>query len=122
MGSSADYAWALLQVAERTSKDSGQAAAAGLFSNGLFGAGLQLFTNRGAMEERMQMLMNNGSKVRGRALRVAAGVSLATTAVVAATMLQVQPTLAAERSLPQPTQQAAIGSDAGNARERARTA
>ncbi len=108
MGSSADYAWALLQVAERTSKDSGQAAAAGLFSNGLFGAGLQLFTNRGAMEERMQMLMNNGSKVRGRALRVGAGVSLATAAVVAATMLQVQPTLAAERSLPQSTQQVAV--------------
>jgi TonB family protein len=111
IGSSADYAWALLQVAERTSTDRGQAAAAGLFSNGLFGAGLQLFTNRGAMEERMQMLMNgNKSNVRGRAVRVAAGVSLAAAAVVAATMLQVQPTLAAERSLPQAaaaTQQAA---------------
>lgn len=100
MGSPADYAWALLQVAERTSTEKGHAAAAGFFSNGLFGAGLQLFTNRGAMEERMQMLMN-GSRVRGRAVRVAAGVSLATVAVLAAGMLQIQPTLAAERSLPQ---------------------
>ena len=103
MGSSATYARALLQVAERTSTKNGHSAAPGLFSNGLFGAGLQLFTNRGAMEERMQMLMNgNESKVRGRVVRVAAAVSLATVAVVAAAMLQIQPTLAAERGLPQP--------------------
>ena len=112
MGSSADYAWALLQVAERTSTDRGHAAGAGFFSNGLFGAGLQLFTNRGAMEERMQMLMNtNESKIRGRGVRVAAGVSVATAAVIAATMLQVQPTLAAERRQPQTvvlTQQAPL--------------
>ena len=99
MGSPADYAWALLQVAERTNTQGNHATAAGFFSNGLFGAGLQLFTNRGAMEERMGMLMNeNESEVRGRAVRVAAGVSVAAVAVVAATMLQVQPTLAAERS------------------------
>ena len=102
LGSPAEYAWALLQVAERSSNEYGRAAAAGLFSNGLFGAGLQLFTNRGAMEERMQMLMNgNDSKGKGRAVRAAAAVSLAAVAVIAATMLQIQPTLAAERSLPQ---------------------
>ncbi len=102
LGSPAEYAWALLQVAERSSNEDGRAAAAGLFSNGLFGAGLQLFTNRGAMEERMQMLMNgDDSKGKGRAVRAAVAVSLAAVAVVAATMLQIQPTLAAERSLPQ---------------------
>ena len=102
MGSPADYAWALLQIAERISHENGHAATSSLFSNGLFGAGLQLFTNRGAMEERMQMLMNGHRlKGKGRAVRVAACVSLATAAVVAATMLQIQPTLAAEQSHPQ---------------------
>ena len=100
MGSHADYAWALLQVAERTNTEKNHATAAGFFSNGLFGAGLQLFTNRGAMEERMGMLMN-GNRSKVRPVRLAAGLSLTVVAVVAASMLQVQPTLAAERSLPQ---------------------
>ena len=119
VGSSAAYAHALLHVAERAGLRQARYRRLRLFSNGLFGTGLELFTyslelspyglglfNRNrAMEERMQMLMqSNGSGAgRGSALRVAACVSLGAVAVLAAGMLQVQPALAGERATQQAT-------------------
>jgi TonB family protein len=107
VGSVTQYARALLLVAERTGADSGRAIGLGLFQNGLglFNTGLGLFPNSleltgGAMEERMQMMMNtstSGSKA-GRAMRWSGCVAIGATALLAAAMVQVQPALAQQTS------------------------
>ncbi len=100
MGSRSAYARSLLRIAERTGLQQHGSFPRGFFSNGLFGAGLELFNRSGAMEERMQMLVKSRQpEARGRrAVRIAACVSLGTVAVLAAGMLQVRPALAGERT------------------------
>ncbi len=103
VGSVTQYARALLLVAERTGTDGGRAVGLGLFQNGLglFNTGLGLFPNSleltgGAMEERMQMMMNTGTSgsKAGRAVRWSACVAIGAMALLAAAMVQVQPALA----------------------------
>ncbi len=116
MGSNSTYARALLRVAERMGFRQTQIPALRFFSNGLFGAGLELFNQSGAMEERMQMIMKSCQpEARSRrAVRVAACISLGAVAVLSAGMLQVRPALAGERIAPQsaPTTQPVSSSTA----------
>ncbi len=100
------YAHALLRMAERAGKGS-SGSRLRFFSNGLgnglFGAGLQMGSNSGTMEERMQNLMAVQAKgTRGnRAARVGVCVALGAAAVLVAGMVQVRPAMAGERALPQ---------------------
>jgi TonB family protein len=101
MGSAARYARALLQVAERTGAG-GAIAGLGLFQSGLglFDTGLGM--TGGAMEERMQMMMNGtgSSSKAGRVMRWSACVLVGGVALVGAAMLQVQPALAQQQQAP----------------------
>ncbi|MGI4855302.1 MAG: TonB family protein [Janthinobacterium lividum] len=101
LGSSVAYAHALLHIAERIGYQPAEHRVLNFFSNGLFGATLELFNGSGAMEERMQKLIENRPEEgRGsRALRAVACVSVCAAAVLAAGLLQVRPALAGERSL-----------------------
>jgi TonB family protein len=99
MGSPARYARALLQVAERTGGRPARVAGSGFFTTGLgfLGTSLELFGAGGAMEERMETLMQGKHAIGGR-LQMGVGLGIAAAAIVAATMVQVQPALAAEQS------------------------
>lgn len=126
MGSSSRYASALLSVAERIACAPGISAGVGL---GLFDverkdtaavrdgrswstpghatAGLELFNATGAMEERMQSMMKHDETMgMGRRwTRSLAAAVIAASGVVAACMIQVQPTFAAQQATlaqPQP--------------------
>ena len=137
LGSAANYARALLQVAERSGGLRGAGVGLGLFGLGFFGlglfdsdvrprggyraalrggrlqhgrgpatAGLPLFGVAGAMEERMQTMMNTNPPESGakRTVRGVAAAGLAAAAVMAAAMVQVQPALAhAQDAAPQST-------------------
>lgn len=116
MGSWSRYADALLCVAERMSFATTVTRGVGL---GLFDvervhaatvrdgglrsktrpatAGLELFDATGAMEERMRSMMKNNEvmSLRSRWMRGLAAVAIAATGVAAASMIQVQPALAA---------------------------
>lgn len=116
MGSLSRYADALLCVAERMSFATTLTKGVGL---GLFDvehvyaatardgwlrsktepatAGLELFDATGAMEERMRSMMKNNEtmSLRSRWMRGLAAAAIAATGVAAASMIQVQPALAA---------------------------
>ena len=114
LGSCAAYAHALLQVAERIGYQPAEHHVLSFFSNGLFGATLELFNGSGAMEERMQKLMEGRPEEgRGsRTLRAVVCVSVCAAAVLTAGMLQVRPALAGERTAAQTTMPPK-GQDAG---------
>ena len=103
LGSSALYARALLRIAERIGYQPAEHRVLSFFSNGLFGATLELFNGSGAMEERMQKLIESRPEeaLGSRAVRVAACVSMCAAAVFAAGMVQVRPALAGERPVQQ---------------------
>lgn len=116
VGSLSRYADALLCVAERMSftPAATQGVGLGLFDvehvyaatvrdgglrskTGPATAGLELFDATGAMEERMRSMMKNNEvmSLRNRWMRGLASAAIAITGVAAASMIQVQPALAA---------------------------
>ena len=104
MGSPAQYAHALLQVAERTGSGPGRFNGSTTFKTkffltglGFLGTSLELFGAGGAMEERMETLMKTKNGKGHKVLRAGIGLSLGAVAVMAAAMVQIQPALADER-------------------------
>lgn len=125
VGSAAAYARALLQVAERAGRGRVRFAGLGLFTAGRYtglelrGTGLELFGADGAMEERMQKILETTGSKAGRQVvpRAVAGASLVAAAVAVAAMLQVQPALAGERAAQPAMQTQAVAPVAATAQD-----